>query len=113
MKSHEGLLPCPYDCAPVNPPFVMTDDIPRHYVLCDSCGARGPRCQTKRQAIAAWNARTPSPSGAREEALAVLREWLNDTPRYMGDAAKALHYQRNVRALETAIAALATISEGM
>lgn len=42
------------------------------------------------------------------EARAVLQHWLDETPRYDGDDPRANHYRRNVRALETAIAALAT-----
>jgi hypothetical protein len=40
------------------------------------------------------------------EAVAVLEGWLADTPRYMADAPKAQHYQRNVRVLEAAIRSL-------
>lgn len=62
----ERLKPCPFECDAVNPPFVQTDDTlhyARHAVQCDRCGASGPRCQTQRQAILAWNARTPTNPG--------------------------------------------------
>jgi hypothetical protein len=78
----EQLKACPYNCGPVDPPYVMTDDTPRHYVRCDSCGAQGPRCQTKRQAIAEWNAvtRTDDRASIIEECARAAEEHYTYAP---------------------------------
>lgn len=48
----------------------------------------------------------PSSEPGVREAIEVLQKWLDETPRYEGDDPRATHYRKNVRALETALAAL-------
>ncbi|WP_235399113.1 hypothetical protein [Sphingomonas sp. SRS2] len=49
---------------------------------------------------------------AVNEAIAVLTNWQKDMPAYTGDQPKAQHYQRNHRALRTAIATLRAAVRG-
>jgi len=58
----EGLKPCPFcgdtegvvgDYIQLDPEWVVTT------VRCDTCGAFGPECSSRKQAIDAWNSREP------------------------------------------------------
>lgn len=61
--------------------------------------------------IAMYDA-APPPRQDEQEARELLQKWLDEMPRYEGDDSRAVHYRRNCRVLETALAALSTPAIG-
>lgn len=77
----EALEPCPFcgGADDADEPRLQDHDlrgleITFRFVECPGCGACGPRCATKRQAIKAWNTRQAlsRPAMSEEEATAML-----------------------------------------
>ncbi len=79
------LLPCPFNHPAVTspaPPYVEYDtQSETAHVECGYCGARGPYCNDRSEAIAAWNTRTHARAS---EEPPMFCEWNTDDCRNCG-----------------------------
>lgn len=83
---------------------ILTARLPNQPDHCSGCGLPSAICDCPKPADIALTQSMDEPGVS--EAVTVLRGWLESTPLYEGDDARALHYERNVRVLRMALSRL-------